>query len=185
MPIKKYFSTIKVNFSQMSTEFKKFKAISTGSWVPEKIPKNRQNVGKTYKILIEDLVLNALIGIHEHEKDKEQKISINILINVKEKFSKTKDDIKNVVSYEHIVDDIKQLINSGHTGLLETLAEGIFIICFKDKRVLDARVTLKKLEVFSEAKSVGIEIFRKNKNLETKKNPRKVKNINTIVDLDV
>lgn len=153
----------------MSSEFKKFKAISTGSWVPENIPGSDKNSDKLYKILIEDLTLNALIGIHDYEQKKKQKISISIEIQAKEKFVESEDNIENVVSYEHIVNNIKLLVNSGHTGLLETLAEEIFQICFKDMRVLNAKVNIKKLQVFKETKSVGVEIFRKNKNIEEKK----------------
>ena len=36
-------------------------------------------------------------------------------------------------------------------------------------RVLNAKVNIKKLQVFKETKSVGVEIFRKNKNIEEKK----------------
>ena len=44
--------------------------------------------------------------------------------------------------------------------MLETLGEDILAICFKDHRIHNIKITLKKLEVFSEADSVGIEIYR-------------------------
>ena len=40
--------------------------ISTGSWVPESIDKIAKS--QTYKISIDNLILNASIGIHQHEK---------------------------------------------------------------------------------------------------------------------
>ena len=94
-------------------------------------------------------------------KKKKQKISLNITLEASDNIKNTKDDINKVVSYEHIVNNIKELINSGHVGLLETLAESISEICFKDIRVLTSCIRIEKLDVFKETESVGIEIFRK------------------------
>lgn len=133
---------------------------SSGTWVSDK-KTSHVDKKETYVIAIKDLNLNALIGIHPHEKKTKQKILINILLNSPYERESVNDKIENVVSYEHIVNRIKKLVNSGHIGLLETLAEKVAEICLRDKRVLDARVSIEKLEVFAETKSVGIEIFRK------------------------
>ena len=151
----------------MMTKYKKFKALSTGSWVPENFDKRTKS--KTYDILVNNLVLKALIGIHDFEKNKKQKISISLSIKVSDDLKKTEDNIENVVSYEHIVNDIKSIVNEGHIGLLETLAERITKICFSEKRILSVRVKIEKLEVFKETESVGIEIYRENNSVLTKK----------------
>lgn len=140
---------------------------SSGSWVPDN---NHSNLENHYKIYIKDLILPALIGIHPHEKNVRQKISINIELTTPDDKSSIEDNIENVVSYEHIVKNIKSLINIGHIGLLETLAEKISVICLNDERVIDAKIKIEKLEVFRETSSVGIEIFRRKQkeNLEKK-----------------
>ena len=153
----------------MKSKFKKLNPISTGSWVPESVNQQSINLEKTYTILVNKLVIDALIGIHEYEKNKKQKISISLKLKANENFRNINDNIKNVVSYENIVNDIKSFINKGHVGLLETLAEEIFVICFKDKRILEAKIKIEKLEVFSETESVGIEIQRKKSDKEFKK----------------
>lgn len=132
---------------------------SSGAWVSDKQTPHFDKK-ETYVIAIKDLNLDALIGIHPHEKKTKQKILINIILNSPYESKSVNDKIENVVSYEHIVNRIKKLVNSGHIGLLETLAEKVAEICLRDKRVLDARVSIEKLEVFAETKSVGIEIFR-------------------------
>ena len=81
-------------------------------------------------------------------------------IIVKDDIYVTKHKIENFVSYEFIVNDIKKLISRGHIELLETLSEEIFAMCFKDDRIFSIKLTLEKLEVFKEANSVGIEVFR-------------------------
>ena len=85
------------------------------------------------------------------------------MLKASDSFKVHDDDITNVVSYEYIVNDIEGLINSGHFGLLETLAEKISKICLKDERVLNVTIKIEKLDVFKNARSVGIEIYRENK----------------------
>ena len=143
----------------MKNKVKNISVISTGSWVPSNL--NDQEVKTpSYKILIKSLVLNASIGIHEFEKKKKQKISISLEIDAEDNIPYVNHKIENFVSYEFIVKDIKKLINKGHVELLETLGENIFEICFNDPRIQKVKVKLEKLEVFSEADSVGIEIQR-------------------------
>lgn len=144
---------------------------SSGSWVPDNNQSFLQNSENNYKIYIKDLILSALIGIHPHEKNERQKISINIELTTPDDKNNIKDNIENVVSYEHIVNNIKTLIDIGHVGLLETLAEKISGICLNDERVIDAKIKIEKLEVFKETSSVGIEIFRRKQteNLEKRK----------------
>ena len=146
----------------MKKNYKNISVISTGSWVPTDLNKKRK-IKNTYKILINELILDAFIGIHDFEKKKKQKISISLSLDVNDNISGIEHKIENFVSYEHIVNDIKSILKKGHIDLLETLGEKIIELCFKDKRVLTIKLKLEKLEVFEDASSVGIEIFRKKK----------------------
>ena len=146
----------------MKKNFKNISVISTGSWVPKDLNKKKK-INDTYKILINELTLDTFIGIHDFEKEKKQKIAISLSLDVDDNISGTEHKIENFVSYEHIVNDIKSILKKGHIDLLETLGEKIVELCFKDKRVLTIKLKLEKLEVFKDASSVGIEIFRKKK----------------------
>ena len=144
----------------MKKNFKNISVISTGSWVPTNLNK-KSKIKNTYKILINDLTLDAFIGIHDFEKKKKQKIAISLSLDVNDNISGIEHKIENFVSYEHIVADIKSILKSGHIDLLETLGEKIVDLCFMDERVMTIKLKLEKLEVFKETSSVGIEIFRK------------------------
>ena len=144
----------------MRKNYKNISVISTGSWVPTDLNKKRK-IKNTYKILINELTLDAFIGIHDFEKKKKQKISISLSLDVNDNISGIEHKIENFVSYEHIVADIKSILKRGHIDLLETLGEKIVDLCFKDERVMTIKLKLEKLEVFKETSSVGIEIFRK------------------------
>ncbi len=144
----------------MKKNFKNISVISTGSWVPTDLNK-KSKLKNTYKILINELTLDAFVGIHDFEKKKKQKIAISLSLDVTDNISGIEHKIENFVSYEHIVDDIKSILKKGHIDLLETLGEKIVDLCFKDERVMTIKLKLEKLEVFKETSSVGIEIFRK------------------------
>ena len=144
----------------MKKNYKNISIISTGSWVPTDLNKKIKSEN-TYKILINQLILDAFIGIHDFEKKKKQKISISLSLDVNDNISGIEHKIENFVSYEHIVEDIKSILKKGHIDLLETLGEKIVDLCFEDERVMTIKLKLEKLEVFKETSSVGIEIFRK------------------------
>ncbi len=115
---------------------------------------------KLYRILVRDLVLKCLIGIHAHELLAPQRVRINVDMAVLEQAGPTNDDIANVVSYEDVIEGIRHLLAAGHINLVETLAEKIADLCLGDERVELARIRVEKLDVYAEAASVGIEIER-------------------------
>ena len=70
------------------------------------------------------------------------------------------DNIKNVVSYEKVVKDVKAIVQDGHVNLVETLAEKIAAKVMRNRAVRRVRVRVEKLDIIPEASSVGIEIER-------------------------
>lgn len=116
---------------------------------------------KLYRILVRDVVLKCLIGIHAHELLAPQRVRINVDMAVLEQAGPLLDDIANVVSYEDVIEGIKRMLAEGHINLVETLAEKIAELCLADERVASARVRVEKLDVYAEAASVGIEIERR------------------------
>jgi dihydroneopterin aldolase len=111
-------------------------------------------------VFVRDLEIMATLGIHDHEKLKAQRVVINIDLTVKERGRPLDDDIANVVSYEKVVDHIKDIVARGHVNLVETLAEMIAGRCLENPWVLGVRVRIEKPDIIAEAASVGIEIER-------------------------
>ena len=116
-------------------------------------------------VFVRDLELDVLIGIYEIEKQKPQRIIVNIDLSVTEgAWRKGEgpmgDDISHVVSYEVIVKKVETIIAEGHINLVETLCEKIAASCLRDKRVMAARVRVEKPDVIPNARSVGVEIER-------------------------
>ena len=119
--------------------------------------KNKQKFKYTKKIIIKDLILSISVGIHQFEKLKKQKVKFNIEITTD---SNLKPDIKTIVNYESVIDDIKHLTKRTHFELLENLSESIFDEIFKNKKIKKIKLKIEKLEIIKETTSVGIEVTK-------------------------
>jgi dihydroneopterin aldolase len=113
----------------------------------------------TRHVFVRDLMLDARIGVHRHEKNKQQRIRINLDLAVREN-PQRRDRLADVVCYEKIVVAVRALVGQGHVNLVETLAEQVAGLCLQDARVSSALVRVEKLDVFEDAASVGVEIER-------------------------
>ena len=111
-------------------------------------------------IFLNDFIIDANIGVYKHEKIKSQPLRINIIAKVKNPKKINHDKLYSVVCYNQISKKIKKIIKSGHTILLEKLAEKIFQECFKNKRIQTMKIRLEKLDAIQEAESAGIEVER-------------------------
>ena len=111
-------------------------------------------------VFVRDLELESSIGIYDFEKEKKQKVRINVDLCVKEDTAPLNDDYQNVVCYEKVVTGIRNMVNSGHIELVETLAENIADLNMIDPRIISVRVRVEKLEAIENTTSVGVEIER-------------------------
>lgn len=114
-------------------------------------------------IFVNDLMLNAELGVYAHEKNIQQPLRVNVIAKIKDIPDTSNEKIDNVVCYNQISLIIKEIVNSGHTILLETLAEKILQECFKNNRIETTKIRLEKLDAIDDAESAGIEIERSRK----------------------
>jgi 7,8-dihydroneopterin aldolase/epimerase/oxygenase len=56
---------------------------------------------------------------------------------------------------------VRAIVGSGHTRLVETMAERIAEACLADGRVQVARIRVEKLDIFADAVSAGVEVERR------------------------
>jgi len=159
----------------MIKKYKNISVISTGSWVPEHL--DNKTVDQRYNVIIKNLIIDASIGIHEHEKIKKQRVSISLSIEVKDNISLVDQKIENFLSYENVINNIKLIINKGHIDLVETLSYEILSNIFSDSRASKIWLKIEKLDVFEEAESVGLEITKTRKNFIKSSNSQNIKKI--------
>ena len=114
-------------------------------------------------VFIKDFIIQEIIGIHEHEKTKKQKIKFNIVVNVDQNTVPDEKDIKSIVDYEKITNKLENLVKIKKYNFLESLAEDSFKEIFEDKRVNSIKINIEKPDAIKNADSVGVEVF-KNRN---------------------
>ena len=131
-----------------------------------KIIKFKQKRSYSYKrkILIKDLVLNMLVGIHNFEKKKKQRVRFNLIINIDQNLIPNDKDLKSIVNYEQIIKTITKITSRKHYLLLETLAEKIFLKLFENPRIKKILLRIEKLDIIKNATSVGIELEKTRSN---------------------
>jgi len=131
-----------------------------------KIIKFKQKKIYSYKrkVLIKDLVLRMLVGIHNFEKKKKQRVKFNLIINIDQNLVPNDKDLKSIVNYEQVIKIIKIIISKRHYPLLETLAEKIFDKLFENFRIKKILLRIEKLDVIKNTTSVGIELEKTRSN---------------------
>tara|TARA_B100000161_G_scaffold241278_1_gene193754 strand:+ start:147 stop:542 length:396 start_codon:yes stop_codon:yes gene_type:complete len=112
------------------------------------------------KVIIKELILNILVGIHDFEKKKRQRVKFNIEILTDPYVTPNNKDLNSILNYEEVVLKIEKLTDSTHHELLEDLAESIFNILFKNKLVKKISLKLEKLDILKKTKSVGIAVSK-------------------------
>ena len=117
-------------------------------------------------VFIKDFIIEEIIGVHEHEKQKKQQIKFNILLDIDQNSVPNEKDIKSIVDYEKITNKLENLAKIKKYNFLESLAEDSFKEIFSDKRINSVTIKIEKPEAIKNAESVGVEIFKTRKDYE-------------------
>jgi FolB domain-containing protein len=111
----------------------------------------------TDRVFVRDLVVPVRVGAYARERDKPQ----NVRFNVDAKVLRSQhgvEDMRDVFSYDLIIDGIGMIVTREHIPLVETLAERIAALVLNHARVTSVTVRVEKLDVGPGA--VGVEITR-------------------------
>jgi dihydroneopterin aldolase len=112
----------------------------------------------TDRILVRDFVLPIRIGAYKHEREKTQNVRFNVDVGIV-RSPHVAQDMRDVFSYDVILDGIRMIVAQEHIALIETLAERIAALILAQPRVVSVTLTIEKLDVGPGA--VGVEIVRK------------------------
>ena len=117
-------------------------------------------------VFIKNLIIQEIIGFHQHEKIKKQKIKFNIVLDINQNSIPDEKDIKSIVDYEKITKKIENLTKSKKYNFLESLAEDSFKGIFEDKRINSVTIKIEKPEAIKNTESVGVEVFKSREDYE-------------------
>ena len=65
--------------------------------------KQKKNYNYKRKVFVRDLVLKILVGIHNFEKKKKQRVKFNIDVTYDPKILPNKNNLNSIVNYETII----------------------------------------------------------------------------------
>lgn len=111
-------------------------------------------------MFIRDFELIGSIGIYEHEKRYEQRVTVSLELLVRDDYDGCSESIADVYDYDHAIESIRSTVASRHFNLIETLAERIAEACLSDPRALRVRIRIEKPDALPSCRAVGIEIVR-------------------------
>jgi len=112
----------------------------------------------TDRIMVRDFIAPIRIGAYKHERDKTQNVRFNVDAEIA-RLPHVAQDMRDVFSYDVILDGIRMLVAQEHVTLVETLAERVAALILAQPRVVSVTVAVEKLDVGPGA--VGVEIVRK------------------------
>jgi len=112
-------------------------------------------------IVIRDLRVEALVGIHRRERHVLQTVSIDLEIGVPGAAVFVSDKVADTIDYEQVALRIRALAASGHFRLVETFADRIAAMLLNEFRAPWARVSVAKVGILANAKYVGVTIERR------------------------
>ena len=112
-------------------------------------------------IVIRDLRVEALIGIHKRERHVVQTLSIDLEIGIPGSAVFSSDKVADTIDYEQVTLRIKALAASGHFRLVETFAERVATLLIRDFGAPWVKVSVAKIGILPNAKFVGVSIERR------------------------
>lgn len=112
------------------------------------------------RLFLKNYEVNINIGVHEFEKKGEQRVLFNVELYVPLALSTPhKDALEEVVDYDFMRQTIANRVAQGHIHLQETLCDDVLKTMLTHPKVMAARVSTQKPDVYPDCESVGVEIF--------------------------
>jgi len=113
------------------------------------------------RLFLRGLRREVAIGVHAFEREKPQRIIFDIDLYVPLHSTTPHDDrIEEVVDYDFVRDVVSRLTQRGHIELQETLCDSVLTALLEHPRVIAARVSTRKPDVYDDCDAVGVEVFR-------------------------
>ena len=110
------------------------------------------------RILVENLILQARIGILPEERRMPQPLCISLCVSLcASSRAAPSAKQKSFVCYKKLVEEVSDLVLRGHIDLLEELAERIATLCFARPQAVSVWLRLTKPDAVANAESVGVE----------------------------
>jgi len=112
-------------------------------------------------IVIRDLRVEVLIGIHKREHHIPQTVSFDLEIGLPGTAVFASDRIADTIDYEQVVRGIKTVAASGHFRLVETLADRVARLLLEEFGAPWVKLSAAKIGILPDARFIGVSIERR------------------------
>ena len=112
------------------------------------------------KVLINDLTVDAILGILPEERVQAQRVVINLTIFTDTQPAAKSHNIADTVNYAELSSRAAQLTVEGEYLLIESLVEDLAALTLDHPTAKAVTVRVEKPQAVSAAGSVGVEIYR-------------------------
>jgi dihydroneopterin aldolase len=114
------------------------------------------------RIIVNRLVVDTFIGVHEFEHAAPQRVRFDIVVETVDDYAEQVRTTGSYVSYADLVDFVTERAASGeHVELVETWAQHVATFALSNELAQAVHVTVQKLDIFDAADGVGISIERR------------------------
>ena len=111
------------------------------------------------RIFIDELRVEAWVGIYPRERAARQTIEINLEFGVPDAAAEH-DDIADTIDYAEVIVRIRKELGERHFNLLETLGEYLIGLLLDEFRAPWVKVSIAKVGIARGVKRVGVQIER-------------------------
>ncbi|MBZ8139738.1 diguanylate cyclase [Rubrivivax gelatinosus] len=112
------------------------------------------------RLFLREHEIKVNIGVHDFEKQGEQRLVINVDLWVPLAVSTPREDrLAEVLDYDFIRSTVAERVARGHIHLQETLADDLLRALLAHPMVRAARVSTEKPDVYPDCAAVGVEVF--------------------------
>lgn len=110
-------------------------------------------------IFVEELRVQAWVGIYPREKAVPQTVELNLTFGVPDSAAEH-DDIADTIDYAEVIARIRKELAERHFNLIETLGEFVVNLLFDEFGAPWVKIRIAKIGVMKGVKRVGVYIQR-------------------------
>lgn len=97
-------------------------------------------------VFIEDLLVQARVGVHDHERGGAQPLQVSIEIELR---AARPGDLAETVDYGRVAEAARRIAVDEHIDLIETFAAKLLDVCLDEPAAVSAQVTVRKPRALS------------------------------------
>ncbi len=110
-------------------------------------------------IFIEELRVQAWVGIYSREKASPQTVELNLTFGVPDSAAEH-DDIADTINYADVIERVRKELGERHFNLIETLGEFVVNLLFDEFGAPWVKIRIAKIGVMKDVRRVGVFIQR-------------------------